>query len=79
VIIPGAVRQIRASPLFGVKHVKFISSRPYMGSTVLKILDGLLCIAPHVETISIELDDSNKSYFKVTYYKYKFHLEYFKL
>ncbi|KAK3220112.1 hypothetical protein Dsin_014082 [Dipteronia sinensis] len=67
VIIPGAVRQIRASPLFGVKHVNFISSRPYMGSVISKILDGLLWIAPHVETISIELDNSNKSYFKFSY------------
>ena len=65
-IIPGAVRQIRASPLFGVKHVNFISSRPYMGSAISKILDSLHCIAPHAETISIELDNSNESYFKVT-------------
>ncbi|TXG68689.1 hypothetical protein EZV62_003624 [Acer yangbiense] len=66
VIIPGAVRQIRASWLFGVKHVNFIS-RPYMGSAISKILDGLLCIAPHAETISIELDNTNKSYFKFSY------------
>ncbi|KAK3220116.1 hypothetical protein Dsin_014086 [Dipteronia sinensis] len=70
VIIPAGVRQIQPSPLFGVKQVNFKSGRQYRGSTISKILDDLLWIAPHAETISIKsYCNRNKSSFK-----YKKHL-----
>ncbi|TXG68703.1 hypothetical protein EZV62_003638 [Acer yangbiense] len=72
VIIPVASREIRNSPLFGVKHLNLNLQDflPYEICTpIAKILDGLLWIAPHQDSISIECG-GNKSSFTFSYKKH---------
>ncbi|KAI9160778.1 hypothetical protein LWI28_011508 [Acer negundo] len=73
VIIPVELREIRNSPLFGVKHLNFNlldSLHPFeICIPIAKILDGLLWIAPHQEAISIECG-GNKSSFTFSYKKH---------
>lgn len=67
VIIPSEVREIIRSPLFGVCHLNF-KMHDHKSFPLSDIVDGLMWILPHVESISIEYEDAywDKPYIEVS-------------
>ncbi|KAJ4705670.1 F-box/LRR-repeat protein [Melia azedarach] len=70
VIIPSEVREIIRSPLFGVCHLNF-KMHDHKSFPLSDIVDGLMWILPHVESISIEYEDAywDKPYIEFAYNK----------
>ncbi|XP_031252165.1 putative F-box/LRR-repeat protein At3g18150 isoform X1 [Pistacia vera] len=56
VIIPRESRQILRPPLFGVKHLDFTVTKGDKDFRIAELVDGLLWISPHAETISIQYE-----------------------
>ncbi|KAJ4718031.1 F-box domain containing protein [Melia azedarach] len=71
-IVPSALRQILPPPLSGVKHLNFAITMPFKSFPIAQVLDGLLWMSPHVQTVSIKLGQ----YFKTFRFQfsYKEHL-----
>uniref|UniRef100_A0AB38Z7L6 Protease do-like 1 chloroplastic n=1 Tax=Paeonia suffruticosa TaxID=45171 RepID=A0AB38Z7L6_PAESU len=55
VIIPEKERQTLMSPLYNVKHLKILVPGPLKGRDMERLVEGLLWISPHPETLSIAL------------------------
>ncbi|GAY67868.1 hypothetical protein CUMW_259840 [Citrus unshiu] len=54
-IVPRELREILSSPLTYENHVCFIINSEYNTFSLAKLLDSLLWISPHAETLSIKL------------------------
>ncbi|KAJ4718754.1 F-box domain containing protein [Melia azedarach] len=63
---PGELRQILTPPLSGVKHFKFKTQFIELNYAFAKVMDFLLWISPHAETICLEYPD-NKFRFQFSY------------
>lgn len=53
-IVPAEVREILRSPLPGIGHLKFIVHEEDVDFPIAEIVDGLLWISSHLETLSLE-------------------------
>ncbi|XP_021617360.1 putative F-box/LRR-repeat protein At3g28410 isoform X2 [Manihot esculenta] len=65
-VVPSDLRQLLPSPLHNMKELK-LSISCFRHSTVAQLVDAMLCICPHIETLHI--DSIIKSYFKFSYQK----------
>ncbi|KAI9177234.1 hypothetical protein LWI28_012664 [Acer negundo] len=69
------LRETLPSPLYRVKHLNLTLDTISTHRTIAKLVDGLLWIAPHTTTLSIEYDNLAKSSFKFSF-SYKKQLTY---
>ncbi|KDO37226.1 hypothetical protein CISIN_1g036679mg, partial [Citrus sinensis] len=61
-IIPRELREILSSPLTYENHVCFIINSEYNTFSLAKLLDSLLWISPHAETLSIKCNDCDHEF-----------------
>ncbi|TXG54092.1 hypothetical protein EZV62_019348 [Acer yangbiense] len=66
-IVTREFRETLPSPLSRVKHLNLILDTISIHRTIAKVVDGLLWIAPHTTTISIEYDNLAKSSIKFSF------------
>ncbi|GAY67867.1 hypothetical protein CUMW_259840 [Citrus unshiu] len=69
-IVPRELREILSSPLTYENHVCFIINSEYNTFSLAKLLDSLLWISPHAETLSIKCNDCDHEFcFQFSYKK----------
>ncbi|KAJ4718035.1 F-box protein [Melia azedarach] len=61
-IVPSALRQILPPPLSGAKHLNFAINMPFKSFPIAQVLDGLLWMSPHVQTVSIKFGQDFKTF-----------------
>ncbi|KAJ4717894.1 F-box domain containing protein [Melia azedarach] len=59
-LVPRALRQTLMPPLSGTKHLNFRNSYACLRFPIMEVVDSLLWISPHLETLSIEIGSRNK-------------------
>ncbi|KAH9665484.1 putative F-box protein [Citrus sinensis] len=69
VIVPKELRQILPPPLSGVKHLNFSISIPFKKFAIAQVVDGLLWMSPHVDTVTIEYGRAFRFCFQILYKK----------
>ncbi|KAH9716023.1 hypothetical protein KPL71_021305 [Citrus sinensis] len=66
--VPGELRLILPHPLSGAKHLNFTVSLSHpFNFAIAKVMDFLLWISPHAETVCVDYEDKKKFYFQFTY------------
>ncbi|KAJ4718644.1 F-box family protein [Melia azedarach] len=65
---PGELRQVLTPPLSGVKHINFTADLLKLNKYALaRVVDFLLWISPHAETICLEYHDDKEFRFQFSY------------
>lgn len=69
VIFPKELRQTLPPPLSGVKHLNFVIYVSHLSFPIAQVMDGLLWMSPHVDTVSLEYGSHFKKLFFQILYK----------